>query len=148
MAADPIWPALVLIPTLALATLTDLRDRTVPDRLNLAAASLALGLGLALDPASVPARGAAGAAAAAALGALAWARPQGMGMGDAKLAGVLGLCLGEQVVIAVLAALLAGNLVVVARLVRQGRAARKSTLPFGPCLAAGAVVGVVAQAVM
>jgi leader peptidase (prepilin peptidase)/N-methyltransferase len=143
MAADAIWPALVLIPALALASATDLRDRTVPDRLNLTAASLALGLALALDPASVPCRVASGAAAGGILGALAWARPRGMGMGDAKLAAAMGLCLAARVAVALLAAFSLGALAGAALVLRFGAGARRRTLPFAPFLAAGGLVGLV-----
>jgi leader peptidase (prepilin peptidase)/N-methyltransferase len=65
-----------------------------------------------------------------------------MGMGDVKLAAVLGLFLGRSVAVAVLAAVLVGTLVgglVMARVgVEKGR---KTAVPFGPFLAIGGVVG-------
>jgi prepilin signal peptidase PulO-like enzyme (type II secretory pathway) len=140
MGADAIWPALVLIPALALATATDLRHRTVSNRLNLATAALALALGLLLDPASVPGRAAAAAAAGGTLGALAWARPQGMGMGDAKLAAAMGLCLGPRVIVALLAAFSLGALAGAALILRHGARARRRTIPFAPFLGAGGLV--------
>ena len=57
---------------------------------------LALALGLALDPAGEPERLIAGAAAGGFLLLAALAYPGGMGMGDVKLAGVMGLFLGAR----------------------------------------------------
>ncbi|HEV2786658.1 MAG TPA: A24 family peptidase [Solirubrobacteraceae bacterium] len=138
--------AAVLVVTGAIATVTDLRERRIPNWLTGAAALVAIALGLALDASGEPGRLAAGAGAAAFFGVAALLNPAGMGFGDVKLAGVLGLCLGDEVIVALLAALAAGNAVVLSRFVRHGRAARGSTLPFGPCLALGGVAGVVAQA--
>ena len=140
MAAEAIWPALVLITALADATATDIRHRIVPDRLNLALAALALALALALDPASVPERLAAGAAGGGALGLLAWARPRGMGMGDAKLVAAMGLCLGARVVVALLAAFSLGALAGAALIVHDGARARGRAIPFAPFLAAGGLI--------
>ena len=67
-----------------------------------------------------------------------------MGLGDVKLAAVMGLFLGRNVAAAILVALLAGSLVGLALIARQGRAARKQAIPFGPFLALGGVVGLLA----
>jgi leader peptidase (prepilin peptidase)/N-methyltransferase len=73
------------------------------------------------------------------LAALAY--PRGMGMGDVKLAAVMGLFLGRNVAAAILVALLAGSLVGLAMIARHGADARKRAIPFGPFLALGGVVG-------
>lgn len=65
-------------------------------------------------------------------------------MGDVKLAGVMGLYLGLALVPALLVAFLAGSLVGVGMMVARGMAARKEAVPFGPFLALGALVGVLA----
>jgi leader peptidase (prepilin peptidase) / N-methyltransferase len=58
-----------------------------------------------------------------------------------KLLGMMGLFLGRAVAIALFAALLASTLTGMAIASRRGvRAARKTTLPFGPYLALGGVV--------
>ena len=67
-----------------------------------------------------------------------------MGMGDVKLAAVMGLFLGRNVAPALLIALLAGSLVGLALIARHGAAARKQAIPFGPFLALGGVVGLLA----
>ncbi len=66
--------------------------------------------------------------------------PAGMGMGDVKLAALLGAALGRTVVLAVTAGLLAVSVVAVVILVREGLGARKKAIPFGPFLAFGGLV--------
>ena len=67
-----------------------------------------------------------------------------MGLGDVKLAAVMGLFLGRNVAPAILVALLGGSLVGLAIIARHGAAARKQAIPFGPFLALGGVVGLLA----
>jgi leader peptidase (prepilin peptidase)/N-methyltransferase len=132
---------LVLVP----AALIDLEHRIIPNRLTGFGALLALALGSALDPGGEPTRLIAGAAAGGFLLAAALAYPGGMGMGDVKLAGVMGLLLGAAVAPAILMALLSGvalGAVIVAR--KGARAGRKTAVPFGPFLALGGVVAVFA----
>ena len=86
----------------------------------------------------------AGAGAFAFLLAAVIAYPRGMGMGDVKLAGAMGLYLGLSVIPAMLTAFLAGSLVGVVIIAREGAAARKKAVPFGVFLALGGIVGVLA----
>ncbi|HEX6582937.1 MAG TPA: prepilin peptidase [Thermoleophilaceae bacterium] len=86
----------------------------------------------------------AGAAAFAFLLAAVVAYPRGMGMGDVKLAGAMGLYLGLSVIPALLVAFLSGSLVGVVILAREGSAGRKKAVPFGIFLALGGIVGVLA----
>ena len=72
------------------------------------------------------------------------AYPRGMGMGDVKLAGVMGLYLGASVIPALLVASLSGSLAGIVILAREGAAARKKAIPFGVFLALGGMVGVLA----
>ena len=68
--------------------------------------------------------------------------PAGMGIGDVKLAGVMGIFLGRDVIPAIFVALLAGSVVggiIIARLGFQK--GRKAGLPFGPWLCLGSIVG-------
>jgi leader peptidase (prepilin peptidase)/N-methyltransferase len=65
-------------------------------------------------------------------------------MGDVKLAAAMGFFLGAAVVPALLVALLAGSLVGIGMIVRDGAAARKRAIPFGPFLAVGGVTGLLA----
>jgi len=66
--------------------------------------------------------------------------PHGMGMGDVKLALVLGAALGKLVIVGLLIGTFAGALVAAALFVRHGRAARSMTIPYAPFLAFGGVV--------
>jgi leader peptidase (prepilin peptidase)/N-methyltransferase len=136
---------LALVAFLVPLTRIDLELRLLPDRLTGPAAVIALALGVALDPGGEPERLLAGAAAFAFFFAAALARPQGMGGGDVKLAGVLGLFLGREVAVAVFVALLAGVLVGVFVMARRGVAAgRRTAVPFGPFLALGGFVAILA----
>jgi leader peptidase (prepilin peptidase)/N-methyltransferase len=86
----------------------------------------------------------AGAGAFAFLLAAVIAYPRGMGMGDVKLAGAMGLYLGLSIIPALLVAFLSGSLVGVVILAREGAAGRKKAVPFGVFLALGGIVGVLA----
>jgi leader peptidase (prepilin peptidase) / N-methyltransferase len=133
--------SIALILVVAPAALIDLEHRIIPNRLTALGAVLALALGLALDPSGEPQRLIAAAAAGGFLLLAALAYPGGMGMGDVKLAGVMGLFLGRAVAPAILIALLAGVVVGAVVIARRGvGAGRKTAVPFGPFLALGAVV--------
>ena len=132
---------LLLVPI----ALIDAEHRIIPNKLTALGAIVALVLGTALDPSGEPQRLIAGAAAGGALLIAAMAYPGGMGMGDVKLAGVMGLFLGSAVAPAMLIALFAGVLfggLVVAR--KGALAARKTAVPFGPFLALGSLVAIFA----
>ena len=135
---------LVLVATLAAVTLTDLEQRVIPNRILLVSAIAGLAIAAIADPASLPERGIAAAAAGGLLLAAALAYPRGMGMGDVKLAALMGLYLEDAVAPALLIGFLAGALVGVAMIVREGSAARKRAVPFGPFLALGGLVGLLA----
>jgi leader peptidase (prepilin peptidase)/N-methyltransferase len=124
--------------------LIDLEHRIIPNKLTALGALLALAIGTALDPSGEPNRLIAGGAAGGFLLIAALVYPGGMGMGDVKLAGVMGLFLGGAVAPAMLVALLAGVLFGALILARNGAVARKTAVPFGPFLALGSVVGVFA----
>jgi leader peptidase (prepilin peptidase)/N-methyltransferase len=137
--------SILLILLVVPAALIDLEHRVIPNRITLPGAILALAIGLALDPSGEPARliAAAGAGGFLLLAALAY--PGGMGMGDVKLAGVMGLCLGAAVAPAILIALLSGVVLGAAVIASKGAAeGRKTAIPFGPFLAAGALAAVFA----
>jgi leader peptidase (prepilin peptidase) / N-methyltransferase len=72
------------------------------------------------------------------------AYPRGMGMGDVKLAGAMGLNLGLSVIPALLIAFLTGSIVGAVILAREGVSARKKAIPFGVFLALGGIAGVLA----
>jgi leader peptidase (prepilin peptidase)/N-methyltransferase len=72
--------------------------------------------------------------------AVVLAYPAGMGMGDVKLALLIGAALGYAVVTALFLGTLAAGVVAAVMLFKEGSAARKRAIPLGPFLAAGAVV--------
>ena len=131
---------LLLVPI----ALIDLDHRIIPNRLTLIGALSAPGILLATEPVALGEHAIAGLAAGGFLLAAALARPGGMGMGDVKLAGVLGLFLGSAIAPALLVALLSGTLVGAAIIARKGAAGRKIAIPFGPFLALGGVFGLLA----
>jgi leader peptidase (prepilin peptidase)/N-methyltransferase len=136
---------ILLVAFLVPLTLVDVAVRLLPNRLTAPAAAVAVVAGTLLDPGGELERLLAGVAAGGCFLLAALASPAGMGMGDVKLAAVLGLFLGAEVAVAVFVALLAGvavGLVIIAR--KGARAGRKTVLAFGPFLALGAVVAVVA----
>ena len=138
---------LVLVAILVPIALIDLDHRIIPNKITAPAAILAIALGLALNPAGVPEQLIAGAAAGGFLLAFVLAYPKGMGIGDVKLAGLLGLFLGASVSVALLVAVLAGTLVGAAVMARVGvQRGRKTAIPFGPFLALGGIVALLAGA--
>ncbi len=132
---------LLLVTTLVPVTLIDLDTRRIPNAITLPSAIAALVAGLALDLDFVPEMLIAGAAAFAFFFAAAYLYPRGMGMGDVKLAGVLGLYLGRAVAPAIFIALITGVIVGIVIIARVGQAAgRKTAVPFGPFLALGGII--------
>jgi leader peptidase (prepilin peptidase) / N-methyltransferase len=131
----------VLVPV----ALIDLEHHLIPNRITAPAAILALALGTALDPSGEPARVIAGAAAGGFFLLAAVVSPRGMGMGDVKLAGLLGLLLGAEVAPALLIALVAGVLIGVIVLSRRAPGERRGAgMPFGPFLALGGLTAIYA----
>jgi leader peptidase (prepilin peptidase)/N-methyltransferase len=129
---------LVLVPV----AFIDLDHRIIPNRILLPGAVAAVVILAVTDPERLPEHLIAGGAAGLFFLLAALAYPSGLGMGDVKLAAVMGLYLGSSVVPALLVALLAGSLVGVTIIARDGVAAgRKTAVPFGPFLALGALVG-------
>ena len=111
-----------------------------PTRRLPAGASVGLALIVLSEPGALAARALAAIGAGGFLLAPALLRPGSMGMGDVKLAAVLGLYLGAAVVAALLVAFLAGTATGVVMLVRHGPGARRMAIPFVPYMALGAAV--------
>jgi len=135
---------LVFVTMLVAVTLTDLEQRIIPNRILLVSAVLGAAIAAFADPGGLPERAIAAAAAGGLLFLAALAYPRGMGLGDVKLAATMGVFLGRNVAPAILVALLVGSLVGLAMIMRDGVAARKRAIPFGPFLALGGVVGLLA----
>ena len=135
--------SLTLVSVLVALAVTDLEHRLLPNAI-VGPASLA-GLLLALwgGPAAWWTYPLAGLAVAGSLFALATIYPGGMGMGDVKMGGMLGLFLGPYAAMAVFMGALSGT-IAYAVLVAFGRLERGSALPFGTFMAFGGLVALFA----
>ena len=122
----------------------DLEHRIVPNKILLPAAIWGIGGAALIRTGDLPELLIAGAAAFVVLLLAALAYPAGMGMGDVKLVGVMGLFLGYSVAPAMFIAFIAGSLVGVGMLMRHGSKARKMGVPFGPFLALGGLIALLA----
>ena len=132
---------ILLVPV----TLIDLDHRIIPNTLMLVGTVVSVGILLLTDPGALTEHLIAAAGAGGFLLIAAIAYPAGMGMGDVKLAAVMGLFLGRAVGPAMLVALLAGSIVGALIIARKGaKEGRKTAIPFGPYLAFGGIVGLFA----
>lgn len=132
---------LVLCVVLVVVTLTDLERRVIPNRVVLAGAIAGFAIVAMGDASALPDRAIAAAAAGGGLLLVTLAYPRGMGMGDVKLAAMMGIYLGRAVAPAMLIGFAVGALVGVAMIAKHGSTARKRAIPFGPFLALGGIVG-------
>jgi prepilin signal peptidase PulO-like enzyme (type II secretory pathway) len=123
---------------LAIVTAADLDYRLIPNRVVLPASVVVLALMTIADPSAEWALCAL--AAGGGLFVLAFVYPAGMGMGDVKLAFLMGAALGRSVLPALMLAMLLAVIPAIWLLVRHGRAGRTMGIPFGPFLALGSVV--------
>jgi leader peptidase (prepilin peptidase)/N-methyltransferase len=115
----------------------DIRERIVPDRIVLPSGVLVLVLHTVLDPSPEWLLASIGAAGFLFLAVLAY--PKGLGMGDVKLALVLGAMLGATVSIALFLGFVAALVPAAVLFARHGSAARTMAVPLVPFLALGAV---------
>jgi leader peptidase (prepilin peptidase)/N-methyltransferase len=122
----------------------DLERQVIPNKILLPAAIYGVVAGAVVAGGELPELLIAGAAAFTALLLVALVHPAGMGMGDVKLAGVMGLYLGSAVAPALLLAFLAGTLAGLGLILREGPGARKKGVPFGPFLALGGIAALLA----
>jgi len=140
-----VWLPIVFVLLLVPITLIDLDHHIIPNVLTAIGAVAAIVLVLAFQSDDlvehlIAALGAGGFFLIAAI-----VYPAGMGMGDVKLAAVMGLFLGRAVVPAIFAALVAGTVLGAIIIARYGATeGRKKGIPFGPWLALGSLVGLFA----
>jgi leader peptidase (prepilin peptidase)/N-methyltransferase len=134
--------AAVFCAALVVITATDLTHRIVPNRVVLPAAAIVCALMTAAEPSPEWAMAGVGAAAFLLLVALAY--PGGMGMGDVKLALLMGFALGTSVVVALPLGMIAALVPAAVLFARHGSRARKMAIPFAPFLALGSVVALFA----
>jgi leader peptidase (prepilin peptidase) / N-methyltransferase len=116
----------------------DAKHRIIPNRIVVPAAAVVL---VANSVITLSPQWAIGAFAAAGfLFAAALAYPAGMGMGDVKLALLMGAALGKTVSVALMVGMFAAMVPGLYLIARHGKAARKMGVPFGPFLALGSIV--------
>lgn len=130
--------AAVFCGALVTISATDIERRIVPNRVVLPATVVVLALQLAWRPSIEWPVAGLGAALFLFLAALAY--PRGMGMGDVKLALLLGVAVGRSVPVALMVGMIAALVPSVVLFARHGMAARKMAIPFAPFLAIGGIV--------
>jgi leader peptidase (prepilin peptidase)/N-methyltransferase len=135
---------LPLAAVLVAVAAIDLDHHIIPNRILLPAAVWGVVSAALIRLDDLPELAAWGAGAFAFLLVAALIQPAGMGMGDVKLAGVMGLYLGSSVAPALLVAFLSGSAYGITVMARHGLAARKTGVPFGPFLAFGGLIGLMA----
>ena len=124
--------------TLVALSVIDIERFVIPNRIVLPAAAVVLVAQTIREPSPEWAIAGFGAALFLLLAALAY--PAGMGMGDVKLALLLGFVLGRTVPVAMMIGFVAALVPSAVLLARHGSAARKMKIPFGPFLALGGIV--------
>jgi leader peptidase (prepilin peptidase)/N-methyltransferase len=134
--------AAVFCAALVVVTATDVTDRVVPNLVVVPAAVVVLALMTTADPR--PEWAIAGAGAFLFMFAAALVYPNGLGMGDVKLALLMGVALGRTVPVALLLGMIAALVPAVVLFARHGSSARKMAIPFAPFLALGSVVALFA----
>ena len=123
----------------------DIRSRILPDRIVLPATAVTLVAQAALAPDRMAEWLLAAFGASLFLFIPALLRPGALGLGDVKLALLLGAALGRGVVTALTVGLLAAAGFAALLVLVQGRVALKSTMPLGPFLAFGGIVALLVR---
>jgi leader peptidase (prepilin peptidase)/N-methyltransferase len=133
-------PALLLTALIVPASVIDLNHRIIPNAINFPGALLVFAVATIAEPDRFAEFAIGGVGCFVFLG-LAWAiSPKGMGLGDVKMALMIGLGTGRYAFVALFTGFLASTALSVYLLTRRGAKARKMTFPFGPFLAFGTVI--------
>jgi leader peptidase (prepilin peptidase)/N-methyltransferase len=143
------WDAAVgafFCAALVAVSATDAERHIIPNRIVVPAAAVVLAANTLLHPSVEWLVAGLGASLFLLLAAVAY--PAGMGMGDVKLALLLGFALGRTVPVAIMAGMLSALVPSLVLLARHGSAARKMKIPFGPFLAAGGVLALFAGKIL
>jgi leader peptidase (prepilin peptidase) / N-methyltransferase len=133
--------AAVQVALVAIAVV-DLATRRIPNLLVLVIALIGVVSRIAVERSALAESLVAGAVVLGIASLLAYAAKGGLGMGDVKLATALGLLLGKAVVAALFVGTALGAVAGLLIILRQGAAGRRSTLAYGPYLAAGGAVAI------
>jgi leader peptidase (prepilin peptidase) / N-methyltransferase len=128
------------VSVLVVLSAIDVERRILPDRIVLPSTAVVFAAHVALHPGQSIEWVLAAFGASFFLFAALLAYPKGMGMGDVKLALLLGAMLGRYVLVGLMVGMLAALVPAFVLLARHGTAARRMAIPFGPFLAFGAVV--------
>jgi leader peptidase (prepilin peptidase)/N-methyltransferase len=137
----PLVPALLLIAPLIPITFIDFEHRVIPDRLVFPGAAVALAAWAIVDPGRLKEHVLAAVIAFAVFLLMALVYPAGMGLGDVKLALMLGAFLGSAVAPGLFLGFLISSVPSVVILIKYGRQGGKMGIPFGPFMAAGGYLG-------
>ena len=136
--------AAATLAVLVVLSAIDLRWRLLPNAIVLPTTALVLAGQIALAPGNAVQWPAASAGAGALLLVPALVRPGAVGMGDVKLAAMIGAMLGAEVLAALAVGFISVWPVALVLVARHGGAARHRALPLGPFLTFGAAVAVLA----
>ena len=140
-----VWLGVAFVLILVPVIFIDIDHRIIPNKIMALGAVTAVALVLLTRPGDISEHLIASVAAGGFLFVALLAYPSGMGMGDVKLAAVMGLFLGRNVGPAMLVALVAGSVAGAAIMARKGvKEGRKTAVPFGPFLALGGLAGLFA----
>ncbi len=133
-------PALLLTALIVPASAIDLNHRIIPNAINFPGAFLVFAVATVAEPGRLVEFVLGGLGCFLFLG-LAWAiSPNGMGLGDVKMALMIGLGTGRYAFVAMFSGFLASTALAIYVLTRRGSKGRKTTFPFGPFLAFGTVI--------
>lgn len=136
---------LILVTFLVPITLIDLDLRLIPNKLTLPLAVASIAAVAIISPSDLLEYLVSGAGGFLFFFLAALAYPRGMGLGDVKLAGAMGLALGRSIAPAILFALIGGVVIGALVIARKGaREGRKTAVPFGPFLALGGIAAMFA----
>ena len=130
--------ALVFFALLAVLSVTDFEQRRLPNSIVLPGAALILAAQIAVAPDRTLEWVLGAIGGFVVLLFFAIVHPPGLGMGDVKLALLLGAALGKDVILGLLIGSGAAGAYGLALMARHGLKARRADLPFGPFLALGA----------
>jgi len=130
----------VFSAVLVLLTATDLHVRLIPNVIVLPATVVLLAAQIALYPDRTLEWVLSGLFAALFLFLPLLVVPTGMGMGDVKLAALLGVVLGKSVAAAILVGILCAAVYSLVLLLKEGMSARKKTFAYGPFLVFGGLL--------
>jgi leader peptidase (prepilin peptidase)/N-methyltransferase len=141
---DDLWLELPVVACLIALAGVDLDHKLLPNKIVYPMAVYGVVASALVDSGDLVEHLAAGAGAFVFLLLAVLAYPAGMGMGDVKLGGAMGVYLGLSIIPAMLVAFLTGTIFGLAIIAREGAQARKKAVPFGIFLAIGGLVGVLA----